>query len=39
MFSSAEIHRTPVAQLVEHLAAMQEVVSSTLAGLTLAVFK
>ena len=32
-------HRAPVAQLVEHRAAMQGVVSSTPAGPTLRVFK
>ena len=32
-------HRAPVAQLVEHRAAMREVVSSTPAGPTLRVFK
>ena len=32
-------HRAPVAQLVEHRAVMREVVSSTLAGPTLRVFK
>ena len=34
-----EINRAPVAQLVEHRAAMREVVSSTPAGPTLRVFK
>ena len=33
------LYGVPVAQLVEHRAAMREVVSSTLAGPTLRVFK
>ena len=33
------VHRAPVAQLVEHRAAMREVVSSTPAGPTLRVFQ
>ena len=39
IFSKVRQHRAPVAQWVEHRAAMQEVVSSTPAGPTLRVFK
>lgn len=38
-FSSADVDRAPVAQLVEHQAVTREVVSSALAGPTVRVFK
>ena len=38
-FAHALCHHAPVAQLVEHWAAMREVVSSTMAGPTLRVLK